>query len=103
MQHLFERRQVGLCQAQAFGHAIGGIGRGRRRLRRDDLAIDAPHEIREGASDINSDNIHEAFAFMALGVRDPGVSRRSAMRTSSLKVTAMTASEPIRANRGAGL
>ena len=106
MQNLRKAWQVAGGKAQAFGDAQRRVCRGSGGFRRDDAPVDAAHQIGKCSADIDSNDVHCSALFDSLrgeARRLPGVRRRSARRTSSLKVMAMAASEPIRAKSGAGL
>ena len=57
VQHLRQRRQFATGEREAVGRAAGRIGRHGRGLRRDDAAVDAADQVREGAADIDADDV----------------------------------------------
>ncbi len=59
VQHLGKRRYAAVGDRQARGHAACGVGRHRRRLRRDDAPVDAADEVGKGPADIDADDVHE--------------------------------------------
>src|SRR6185295_8930534 len=94
MQHFAQAIHLAMGELERVGDALGRIGWYGRGFRRDDTAVDAADEIREGSSDVDADDVHDD-SFQS-------EKRRSIVRTSSFNTFAISASVPISANRGDG-